>query len=122
MINGKPQPFSSITPEQVEDWKKTKGDKIFALEVPLDDKEPEGDQAAFYVMKPSVAQMEAILEIGADKKKGEMEAARSLRATLILGGDMHYLEPDYAEADIFLAVITKIGELISEKKAKLRKV
>lgn len=114
----KPQTFAEITPEQVSEWKQ-KFPKLMLVRVPLDEEE---EHAQFYVRRPSVAQMRAITAIAVDKKKGALEANDSLRETLILGGDMKWLQDDCDDASVSIAVMEEIGELVSQKKATSKQV
>lgn len=118
----KPQTFAEITADQINDWKQRYG-KIYLLATPIDEDEPEGEVARFYAKKPSVSQMRAISEKSSQKRPGaEVEASDLLRNTVILGGDMKYLSEDNADASVYMAVMQKIAEMITEKKITLTKV
>jgi len=117
----KPQTFEEITPEQVAEWK-AKHNNVYLIAVKVNDDPDDTNEARFYAKTPSVKQMRTIAEIATDKKGGQMLANDTMRATVILGGDMKYLDADCDDAGVYLAVMEQIGELVGQKKASSRKV
>lgn len=121
-ISTKPQTFAEITNDQVEAWKKKHG-KVFLIEVPTSDDPNSEEKARFFAKSPSVSQMNAITEIGADKKRGgAVPALQTLIAIVILGGDMKYLESECEDPGVYLAVQEELESIVGKKKATLTKV
>lgn len=95
----------TITPEQIESWKKKWGD-VFCVTV--------GDKVA-YLKRPSRQALSAAAVVG---KNDPMKYNEILLGNCWLAGDEEIKTDDA----LFLGVSTKLGELVEVKEAELKKL
>lgn len=95
----------TITPEQIESWKKKWGD-VFCVTV--------GDKMA-YLKRPSRQAFSAAAVVG---KNDPMKYNEILLNNCWLAGDEEIKTDDA----LFLGVSTKLGELVEVKEAELKKL
>lgn len=95
----------TITPEQIESWKKKWGD-VFCVTV--------GDKMA-YLKRPSRQALSAAAVVG---KNDPMKYNEILLNNCWLAGDEEIKTDDA----LFLGVSTKLGELVEVKEAELKKL
>lgn len=111
----KPQTAAEVTPDMITEWK-SKYKVVKKVEIPVDDNDSE--VATFFIRKPSVMEMDAVTKVATSQKSGgQAAAAKLMRKTLVLGGDMKYLDPSWPDAEVMIVLGEEIGELVSQKKA-----
>lgn len=103
-MNGKKE-NSTITPEQIEAWKKKHGD-VFCVTV--------GDKVA-YLKRPDRKTLGAAAVVG---KNNPMKYNEILLENCWLDGDPEIKTDDA----LFLGVSAKLGELVEVKEAELKKL
>lgn len=120
--------FRDVSPEELETLSKQHGGKLFVITVPFDEEDQAkygaeyGEEAGFYVRRPSKAELRAIAEISEDKKQGKLAAGEVMVQTCTVAGDMFFLSDEFADSYIYMGFLEKLGELFDQKKGTLKKV
>lgn len=104
--------FKEFTPEVITGLKQDFGENLHQIDV-----ETEDGAVSFIAKKPSRATVSAVTKYGAEKK---MDKANDVLvgSCLVAGTDETALD----NADVFLAVLEKLGELMKAKEVQLKKL
>lgn len=112
--------FESVTKDQIADWK-AKHD-VYVVEVALTEDELDGPKAKFYMRPMSVAQQSALGEFAKKKNIEAREIQKTLLKTVVLAGDMEYLDFESEDSRVINALTAQYQEIAEKKRATLKKI
>lgn len=113
-MDKKPQVFSDITPDMIQDWKAKYGQEALSeLAIPLGDEESES-VARFVMRVPDRNTATAMSQI-----KDEVKATNMLLENTVCGGDMEYIDK---YAYVWAEVVRHASSMVEAKGSTLKKL